>query len=186
MSDESAGADRTGAGALPAPTERARNPFIHSPRGGRTLSALQEPFFRIRPPANFGILTTTGRKSAKPRHRCVRAVLDGDRAYLVMLGPVMTGLPKEQSIAAWLHNVRADPKVRLRVPGGTRAGVAEEITDPVQVARARQVYTTAVKPFDFAECRFHSAGRPTRAKIQRLHQHWFDHGIPVVIDLAPR
>ncbi|WP_249358870.1 nitroreductase family deazaflavin-dependent oxidoreductase [Nocardia cyriacigeorgica] len=181
MSDD----ENMGTGDLPAPVERARNPFIHSPRGGRTLSALQAPLFRLRTPANFGILTTTGRKSGKPRSRCVRAVLDGDRAYLVMLGPIMTGLPKEQSIAAWLRNIRADPKVRLKIPGGTRTGVAREITDPVEAAHARQIYTTAVKPFDYAEYRFHVAGRPTRAKIQRLHQHWFDNGIPVVIDLTP-
>ncbi|WP_256667938.1 hypothetical protein [Nocardia cyriacigeorgica] len=42
-----------------------------------------------------------------------------------------------------------------------------------------------MKPFDLVECRFHSASRPTRAKVQRLHQHWFDNGVPVVIDLTP-
>ncbi|WP_280235343.1 nitroreductase/quinone reductase family protein [Nocardia cyriacigeorgica] len=184
MSEESVGAEGADPGALPAPKERARNPFTHSPRGGRTLSALQAPFFRIKTPTNFAILTTTGRTSGKARHRCVRAVLDGDRAYLVMLGPIMTGLPKEQAIADWLRNVRADPNVRLKVPGRTRSGLAREITDPAEAARARQVYTSAVKPFDFAECRFHTAGRPTRAKIQRLHQHWFDNGVPVVIELV--
>ncbi|BDU07631.1 nitroreductase/quinone reductase family protein [Nocardia cyriacigeorgica] len=84
-----------------------------------------------------------------------------------------------------LRNIRADPNVRLKIPGRTRAGVAREITDPAEAAHARRIYTTAVRPFDFAEFRFHIAERPTRAKIQRLHRHWFDNGIPVVVELAP-
>ncbi|MBF6089666.1 hypothetical protein IU438_09295 [Nocardia cyriacigeorgica] len=59
---------------------------------------------------------------------------------------------------------------------------------PLGVSSSRSdghIDTTAVKPFDDAEYCFHIAGRPTRAKIERLHQHWFDNGIPVVIDLAP-
>src|SRR5215212_7311688 len=43
--------------------ERQGNPFLRSARGGRVLSGLMLPHFTILPPAGFGVLTTTGRRT---------------------------------------------------------------------------------------------------------------------------
>jgi hypothetical protein len=48
--------------------------LIRSARDGRILSALMLPFFAVRPPAGYGVITTTGRKTAKARRKCVRVI----------------------------------------------------------------------------------------------------------------
>jgi deazaflavin-dependent oxidoreductase (nitroreductase family) len=162
-------------------SERPRNFFVRSARGGRILSALMLPDFLVVPPRGFGVLTTTGRKTGKLRRKCVRAVRRGDRAYLVMLGPPLTGRP--DAMAAWLLNIRANPNVSLRIRGGTFNGVASEL-DPQERDEARAVYCDASHPFDYAMCAFHRSGRPTRTKIQQMTAHWFDTGTPIVVDLG--
>ena len=66
-------------------TERKLNPFINTPAGGRALSAMQLPFFLVRPPSGYGVLMTTGRKTGKLRRRCVRAIRRGDVVYVVAI-----------------------------------------------------------------------------------------------------
>jgi deazaflavin-dependent oxidoreductase (nitroreductase family) len=155
--------------------ERKRNPFLHSATGGRVLSALMLPQFTILPPRGFGVLTTTGRRTGKTRRKCVRAIRRGNKAYLVSIRPT-----------AWLKNLRANPAVRLRIRGGTFAGVARELRHPAERDEAMGAYCETVNPFDFAECRMHRKGRPTRAKIKELHRRWFELGIPVVVELEDR
>jgi hypothetical protein len=83
------------------------------------------------------------------------------------------------------HNYgRSNPNVTLRIRGGTFAGVARELTDPVELAEARGVFCDAVSVFDYGECALHLRGLPTRAKIEELHRYWFDTGIPLVVDLV--
>lgn len=165
------------------PAERAHNPFTKSAQGGRVLSALQMPLFQLHTPRSVGILTTTGRRTGKPRRKCLRAVRAGDRVYLVMLGPVLLGVPPEKAIAAWLHNIRVNQDVEIRLSDGTHAGTAHEIVDHNDMESARAVYTETVNPFDYAECAFHSPGRVTRSKIVALHAYWFNAGVPVIINL---
>jgi deazaflavin-dependent oxidoreductase (nitroreductase family) len=156
--------------------ERANNPFIGSARGGRVLSALMLPWFTVRPPDGFGVLTTTGRRTGKTRRKCVRAIRRGDRVYLVAIGG-----PR----AAWVKNVRADPNVRLRIRGGAFAGVARELerdTEELEVATA--VFCETLNPFDFYECRMHLPGTPSAERIEQLHRSWFTHGTPLVIELV--
>ena len=141
------------------------------------------PFFLVRPPANFGVLTTTGRRTGKRRRKCVRVIRVGDRAYLVMLGPALLGRTGPGTTSAWLWNIRSSPNVELRVRGGRFAGVARELEDGVEKERARDAYCEPVSAFDYLECSFHLGGRPNRARIKQLHRHWFDTGIPVAIDL---
>ena len=86
--------------------ERKHNPFIKSARGGRALSASQLPLFLLHPPAGYGVLTTIGRKTAKKRPRCVRAVRRGERVYIVAI--------KAAASKGWLQNMLATPEVRLR------------------------------------------------------------------------
>lgn len=178
----------TEAGAAPddgVPQEWRHNPFTRWPqRGGKALSALQLPFFMLHTPAGFGVLTTTGRRTGKPRRKCVRVSVDASVAYLVMLGPVMLGVPKDQAVSHWLRNIRANPVVQLRISSGTLTGTARELSEPAELAAARQAYTRTVNAFDSWEYRFHIAERPTPDKIQRLHEHWFDTGVPVAIDLC--
>jgi deazaflavin-dependent oxidoreductase (nitroreductase family) len=173
------------AGDQPTPKERKRNPFTRSAQGGRVLSALMLPFFLVRPPACFGVLTTTGRRTGKRRRKCVRVIRDGDRAYLVMLGPALLGRSGPGTTSAWLWNIRANPNVDLRIRGGRFAGVARELEDGGEKERARHAYCEPVTAFDYLECNFHLGGRANRDRIQDLHRHWFETGVPVAIDLTP-
>jgi deazaflavin-dependent oxidoreductase (nitroreductase family) len=151
--------------------ERTGNPFLRSARGGRLLSALQEPWFTLLPPRGFGVLTTTGRRTGKDRRKCVRAIRRGNRAYIVSIRR-----------SAWLRNVQADPTVRLRIRGGTFAGVAREVSE-AEAGAARDAYCGTVNSFDYAECTMWRKGRPTRSKIIALHRDWFAHGTPLVVEL---
>jgi deazaflavin-dependent oxidoreductase (nitroreductase family) len=148
-------------------TERLGNPFVRSAGGGRVLSALMLPDFTLAPPRGFGVLTTTGRRTGKPRRKCIRAIRSG----------------KNNAVAGWLWNIRANPSVTLRIRGGTFKGVAREL-DEHEAQQAREAYCDAVHAFDYAMCPFHRGGRPTRAKIQHMTGHWFDTGTPLVVELA--
>jgi deazaflavin-dependent oxidoreductase (nitroreductase family) len=154
--------------------ERRRNPLVQTHLGGRVLSASQLPWFTLLPPKGFGVLTTTGRKTGKRRSRCVRAIRRGKVAYLVAIGGEFSG---------WLKNVRANPEVRLRIRGGRFDGLARELRDEAEREEARAAFCETVNPFDYAECRVHRKGRPTRAKVVELHRTWFEGGAPLVIEL---
>jgi deazaflavin-dependent oxidoreductase (nitroreductase family) len=153
-----------------------KNPLTTTDTGGRILSASQLPWFTILPPHGFGVLTTVGRKTGKRRRKCVRAIREGDRAYLVSL---------KGSRGAWFRNLEVEPEVRLRIRGGFFRGRAREITDPEELAHAKAVYSGRVNRLDWIEYRMHRPDRPTEAKIRALHEKWFDDGTPVVIELAP-
>jgi deazaflavin-dependent oxidoreductase (nitroreductase family) len=163
----------TGEGSGENVAERKHNPFVTSASGGRVLSALMLPHFTLLPPTGFGVLTTTGRKTGKTRRKCVRAIRRGNRAYIVSIaGPR----------AAWLKNIRANAKVRLRIKGGTFSGFARELS-PAEKDEAMAAYCGTVNRFDYLECTMHRTGRPTRSKIEELHRAWFHHGIALVVEL---
>jgi deazaflavin-dependent oxidoreductase (nitroreductase family) len=157
---------------------------IRSAKDGRLLSALMLPFFAVRPPSGYGVITTTGRRTGKTRRKCVRVIRRGERAYLVQLRPPVLALERPSAIAAWVWNIRADPRVRLRMRGGTFAGVARELTEPAELEQARAVMCDTVNLFDYGECDLHLRGLPTRAKIKELHGYWFDTGVPLVVELG--
>ena len=183
-STEASEPGRDSAAADASIRERQGNPFTRSAKGGRALSALMLPFFLALPPAGFGVLTTTGRRTGKRRRKCVRVMRRGGEAYVVMLGPALLGETGPAAVSGWLWNIRANPRVSLRIRGGTFSGVARELTDEGEKRRAREVYCGAVNWFDYLECDFHLGGRPTRERIERLHCHWFDTGIPLVVELS--
>ncbi len=85
--------------------------------------------------------------------------------------------------AAWLKNVKSNPRVRLRIRGGTFEGRARVITDPTERARATEVFCDTVTPFDRLEYPMHRGGRPTKDAIRDLHHHWCSIGAPVVVEL---
>lgn len=158
--------------------------LLREARHGRNLSAAMLPIFRLGPPpAGYGILTTTGRKTGKQRRKCIRVIRSGNKAYLTQLVPPHTAVDQPLAAAGWLLNIRANPHVGLRIRGGTFTGTAREITEPPELEAARDVLTETVVPSDYAECLLHMRGAPSRAKIQEMHRYWFDTGHPLVIDL---
>lgn len=157
--------------------------LIRSARDGRVLSALMLPFFLAWPPSGFGLITTTGRKTGKARRKCIRVVRRGNRAYIVQLRPPELAMARPSSVAAWVWNIRSNPKVTLRIRGGTFAGVARELKAPAELSEAREALCETVNLFDYGECTIHLRGLPTRSRIEDLHRYWFDTGIPLVVDL---
>jgi deazaflavin-dependent oxidoreductase (nitroreductase family) len=150
---------------------------------GRVLSALMLPPLWLATPAGYGVLTTTGRKTGKARRKCVRVQADGDRAYLISLRPPHLAMTNPGVAAAWVHNIRANPRVRLRISSGEYRGMAREVVDSGERARARALLCDTVVPTDYGECTLHLRGMPNRTKIQELHRYWFDTGILFAIDL---
>lgn len=157
--------------------------LLRTGRDGRILSALMLPLLRWAPPAGYGVLTATGRRTGRLRQRCVRMLRDGDRIYLVALRLPHIAVSNPAAVQAWLHNIRANPKVRVRIRGGTFDGDAREIADADERELARSLICDGVFPNDYGECALHLRGLPTRTKIQELHRYWFKTGIPIVIDL---
>jgi deazaflavin-dependent oxidoreductase (nitroreductase family) len=142
------------------------------------------PFVLLLPPAGFGVLTTTGRKSGKARRKCIRVSRRGDKAYLVQLRPPELAMTRPTAVAAWVWNIRSNPNVTLRIRGGTFAGVARELEDPAELAEAREALCETVNLTDYSECSLHLRGLPTPSKIKELHHFWFETGIPIVVDLT--
>ena len=158
--------------------------LMRTARRGAILSALMLPAVQVSPPAGYGVITTTGRKTGKPRRKVIRVIRRGDRAYLVQLVPPHVAVTRPGAVASWLLNIRADPRVLLRIQGGSFHGIAREITDPAEREVARSVMCDSVYLADYGEAGLHLRGLPTRAKIKELHRYWFDTGHPLVIELG--
>jgi deazaflavin-dependent oxidoreductase (nitroreductase family) len=173
-------ADVRAAAAAHAPKHRR---LIREPKHGRRLSAAMLPFLQLLPGSGYGVLTTTGRKTGKSRRKCIRVVRRGNKAYLVQLRPPELAIERPAVVSSWVWNIRSDPRVTLRIRGGTFAGVARELTDPAELTEARELLSESVFPTDYGECMIHLRGLPSRAKIKDLHRYWFDTGIPLAIDL---
>lgn len=141
----------------------------------RALQGLHRPWFAVRMPEGVAQLVTTGRRSGMPRKTFVRALRDGQNAYLVSIGG---------SYALWLKNILAEPRVTLRLTDGVHTGVARVLVpgDSDHEA-ARQAFHTRVHVFDYLETAFHRKGRPSRAKILELHRAWFAGGTALVVEL---
>jgi len=157
--------------------------LLRSGRDDRILSALMLPQLWLATPAGYGVPTTTGRKTGRPRHKCVPVIQRGDRAYLVALRLSHIAVISPTAVQAWVHNIRANPNVRLRIRGGDFDGVAREITGTGERERARELLCSTVFPTDYGECALHLRGLPTRTKVQELHRYWFETEIPIAIDL---
>ena len=158
--------------------------LIRSARDGRLLSALMLPGLLAWPGSGYGVITTTGRKTGKPRRKCIRVIRRGSKAYIVQLRPPELAMTRPSAVSAWVWNIRSNPNVKLRIRGGTFAGVARELKEPAELAEARAAFCEKVTLSDYGECALHLRGLPTRAKIEELHRYWFDTGIPLVVDLV--
>jgi deazaflavin-dependent oxidoreductase (nitroreductase family) len=133
------------------------------------------PFFELRPPRDYGILTVKGRKTGKRRSRCLRVVRRGDKAYLVAI--------KGAAVTRWARNALANPEVRLRLRDGRFRGTAREVL-PGERDEARQAYSADVHWFERFEWRVWRKHRYTPEKSRELHREWFDTGTPIVVVLA--
>jgi deazaflavin-dependent oxidoreductase (nitroreductase family) len=142
------------------------------------------PFYAFATAPGHGVLTTIGRKSGKERRKCIRAIRRGNQAYVVMLRPPALAIEHPTAVTAWVHNIRANPNVRLKLGRRTYQGVAREITDATELEIARDAICETVHLIDYGEADLHLRGLPTRTKIRELHRYWFDTGIPLAIDLA--
>jgi deazaflavin-dependent oxidoreductase (nitroreductase family) len=143
----------------------------------RALRALHRPWFAMWMPTGVAALTTTGRKSGRPRTTFVRAYRDADRAYLVSI----TG-----ERALWLKNIRANPEVTLRFRRAALRGVARDLCSGTERHAVGDAFCGRTHPFDYVENIFHRKGLPTRTKIVELHAAWLQGGVPVIVDARPR
>jgi deazaflavin-dependent oxidoreductase (nitroreductase family) len=157
--------------------------LIRKARHGQILSAAMLPLLQVLPGSGYGVITTMGRKTGKRRRKCIRVVRRGNKAFLVQLRPPELAITQPNAVSSWVWNIRSNPEVTLRIRGGSFHGRARELTDPGEVAEARDALTESVFATDYGECSIHLRGLPNRAKIKDLHRYWFDTGIPLAIDL---
>jgi len=152
------------------------NPLAGSIFYARLGNAFTRPLWSLlAPPRGFAILTTTGRKTGKPRRQSVRAIREGDRIVVVaMMG----------ERAQWLKNVLANPKVTVRLRGETITGLAHAVHDEAEKKWAAGVYCHAFVPSDYFDYAAYYWGFPSRRKIEIAHRCWFEEGAPVVIDVG--
>jgi deazaflavin-dependent oxidoreductase (nitroreductase family) len=160
--------------------------LITSARHGQILSALMLPDYRLGTPSGHAVLTTTGRKTGKERRKVIRAIRQNDRVYLVQLRPPKPAIETPLMISAWVLNIRADPRVRLKLGRRTYAAVMREIDTPAELARAREIFCEPVHLVDYGESVLHLKGMPSHRKIRDLHRYWFDTGVPLVAELQSR
>jgi deazaflavin-dependent oxidoreductase (nitroreductase family) len=103
-------------------------------------------------------------------------VRSGDCVYVVAI---------KGSRTSWLRNLLANPKVELRLRGGTFDGTAREIVEDPERGRGRAAYCgTHPGLFERLEYVNWRTGRPTERRIRELHEHWFDSGTPLIIELS--
>jgi deazaflavin-dependent oxidoreductase (nitroreductase family) len=76
------------------------------------------------------ILETTGRRSGQPRRTPVGPAVDGDVVWIVA---------EHGRRAAYVRNIEADPRVRIRLGRRWRCGVASVVPDDDPRARRRSM-----------------------------------------------
>lgn len=152
------------------------NPFAKSRTFHKIGNITNTTPMRLLPtPRGYAVITTTGRKSGKPRARAIRAVRAGAQVYgIALLG----------NKADWLANVRADPNVRIRLGTKTVAAKAREITNPDERARAAAAYRPIAGWYDYMDYVNYVWGVPTRSNLLKAHEGWLKSGILVAFDLA--
>jgi deazaflavin-dependent oxidoreductase (nitroreductase family) len=154
------------------------NPFSQSKWFHRMGHVMLTPTWRVFPtPKGLGLVTTTGRKSGKRRARAMRVVVDGERAYASsILG----------DRADWVHNVRANSAVKIKLGGTTYYAVARPIVDAAERAAAAEVYRPVAGWYDYVDYASFVWGLPTRSSVLKVHDLWFEKGTPVVFELGER
>ena len=81
-------------------------------------------------PPSYAILETTGRRSGRPRRTPVGNGLDGDTFWIVA---------EHGRRAGYVRNIEGDPRVRVKVRGRWREGVARVLPDDDPRERQRRI-----------------------------------------------
>ncbi len=81
-------------------------------------------------PGSYAILETTGRRSGLPRRTPVGHVVEGDTVWIVA---------EHGPRAAYVHNIRATPRVRIELRDGWRGGTARVVEQDDPRARLRRM-----------------------------------------------
>jgi deazaflavin-dependent oxidoreductase (nitroreductase family) len=82
------------------------------------------------PTPSVVILETTGRRSGMPRRVPVTRMVDGDRLWIVT---------EHGRKAAYVRNIEADPRVRVRIGRRWRSGTAHVLADDDWRERQRRM-----------------------------------------------
>jgi deazaflavin-dependent oxidoreductase (nitroreductase family) len=83
-----------------------------------------------RAPKAFALLETTGRRSGLPRQTPVGYGLDGDTFWLVAAHGTQ---------ADYVRNIQANPRVRVKVAGHWRTGIATPLPEDDPERRSRSL-----------------------------------------------
>ena len=151
------------------------NPFAQSRTFHRIGHVTNTAPWRLLPtPRGLGVVTTTGRRTGKRRARAMRVVAAGNTVYAVALLGERTD---------WLHNIRHNPTVRIKLGSRTVDAVARELRDPAERAHAATAYGPVAGWYDYVDYANFVWDVPTRAKLLRVHDEWFDRGVPVAFEL---
>jgi deazaflavin-dependent oxidoreductase (nitroreductase family) len=151
------------------------NPFAGTRFYARLGNLFTRPLWTFLPaPRGFGILTTIGRRSGKPRPQSVRAIRDGDQVFIVCMMGTRTN---------WLRNVRACPQVTIRLRNQVLRGTAHEIVNIADRRRAADAYIPATSWSDYLDYVVYEWGIPTRRRIERAHRRWLEGGVLMAIEL---
>jgi deazaflavin-dependent oxidoreductase (nitroreductase family) len=81
-------------------------------------------------PHSYAILETTGRRSGVPRRTPVGHVLDDDAVWIVA---------EHGPRASYVLNIRANPRVRIKLRDGWRSGTAHVLDDDDPRERLRRM-----------------------------------------------
>lgn len=153
------------------------NPFAESKTFHRIGHVTNTSPWKLLPtPAGLGLLISVGRRTGKQRTRAMRMVTAGGVVYAVALLGERTD---------WLHNVRHNPHVRVKLGRRTIDAVARELVGPDERTRAAEAYRPIAGWYDYADYANFVWDVPTRHKLLRVHDEWFARGVPVAFDLAP-
>ncbi len=151
------------------------NPFAKTRWFHRLSNIFVAPVFRLLPmPRGFVLLTVTGRRSGKRRTRPIRAVRSNDVLYAVAI------LGKRSD---WLRNIRANPRVRIKIGNGTLPATAHEVTDAAERERAGKLYAETVVIYDYIDYPAVHWSFPTARSIREAHVRWVRDGTMVAIEL---
>ena len=81
-------------------------------------------------PRSYAVLETTGRRSGEPRRTPVGHFVEGGAVWIVA---------EHGARAGYVHNIRANPRVRIKLRDGWRDGTAQVLDDDDPQARLRRM-----------------------------------------------
>ena len=82
----------------------------------------------------------------------------------------------------WLHNVRKQPNVKVKIGRRTENATARHVTDPIERNSAAELYVSEVFAYDYLNYLSVHWGWPTRRKIIDALSRWLEDGVMVTFD----